>query len=150
MRCRPEEGEGTVGDGAADFNRKEVFDMPGFDGTGPASMGSMTGGGRGFCNPSRASYGQAPAWGARYGRGFGRGYGRGAGFGRGRGFGRRGFYPPAGGWDGPAFGTGYGSPYNAQPEDEIRTLKDEAKYMKDELDAINKRIEELETEASET
>ncbi len=156
MRCRPKEEEDTVGDGAADFNRKEVFVMPGFDGTGPASMGPMTGGGRGFCNPSRASYGQAPAWGARYGRGFGRGYGlgngfgRGAGFGRGRGFGWRGFSPLAGGWNGPAYGTGYGSPYNAQPEDEIRTLKDEAKYMKDELDAINKRIEELETEASGT
>lgn len=111
-------------------------------------MGPMTGGGRGFCNPSRASYGQAPVWGARYGRG--RSFGRGAGFGRGRGFGWRGFYPPAGGWDGPAYGAGYGSPYNAQPEDEIRTLKDEAKYMKDELDAISKRIEELETESSET
>ncbi|RPJ64088.1 MAG: hypothetical protein EHM12_00635 [Dehalococcoidia bacterium] len=24
--------------------------MPGFDGTGPAGMGPMTGGGRGFCN----------------------------------------------------------------------------------------------------
>ncbi len=27
--------------------------MPGFDGTGPNGMGPMTGGGRGFCNPSR-------------------------------------------------------------------------------------------------
>ncbi len=25
--------------------------MPGFDGTGPGGMGSMTGGGRGFCSP---------------------------------------------------------------------------------------------------
>ena len=25
--------------------------MPGFNGTGPNGMGSMTGGGRGFCNP---------------------------------------------------------------------------------------------------
>jgi hypothetical protein len=25
--------------------------MPGFDGTGPAGMGPMTGGGRGFCRP---------------------------------------------------------------------------------------------------
>jgi hypothetical protein len=156
LRCRPEEEEDTVEDGAADFNRKEVFVMPGFDGTGPASMGPMTGGGRGFCNPSWASYGPMSARGAGYGRGFARGYGRarglarGAGFGRGRGFGWRGFFPPAGGWYGPAYGTGYASPYDVQPEDEIRTLKDEAKYMKDELDAINKRIEELETEASET
>ena len=156
MRCRPEEGEDTAGDGAADFERKEVFDMPGFDGTGPSGMGPMTGGGRGFCNPSQAS----PTWGPGYGRSFGRGYGRGGGFGRGLGFGRgrgygrgvgrRGAYPPPGGWYGPTYGPGYGSPYNVQPEDEIRDLKDEAKYMKDELDAINKRIEELETESSET
>ena len=26
--------------------------MPGFDGTGPMGMGPMTGGGRGWCNPS--------------------------------------------------------------------------------------------------
>jgi hypothetical protein len=132
----------------------------------------MTGGGRGFCNPSRASYGPAPAQWTGYGRGFGRGYdrgfgrgydrgfgrgygrgrglGRGAGFGRGRGFGWRGFSHTAGGWVGPAYGPGYGSPYDAQPEEEVKTLKDEAKYMKNELDAINKRIEELETEASET
>ena len=130
--------------------------MPGFDGTGPASMGPMTGGGRGFCSPSRASYGPALTQGMGYGRGFGRGYGRGcglrrgAGFGRDRSFGWRGYSPPAGGWVGSAYGHDLGSLYNAQPENEIRILKDEAKYMKDELDAINKRIEELETEASET
>ena len=154
MRCRPEEEVDTVDDGAVDFNRKEVFGMPGFDRTGPTSMGPMTGGGRGFCNPSRASYGPAPAQETGYGRGFGRGYGRGrglgrgAGFGRGRGFGRRGFSSPAGGMVGPAYGPGYGSPYNARPEDEIRMLKDEADYMKNELDSINKRIQELETETS--
>ena len=128
--------------------------MPRFDGTGPASMGPMTGGGRGFCNPSRASYGPAPTQGTGFGRGFSRGYGRGrglgrgAGFGRGRGFGRRGFSPPSGGWYGPEYGPGYGNPYNARSEDEIGTLRDEAKYMKDELDAINKRIQELEKETS--
>ena len=130
--------------------------MPGFDGTGPSSMGPMTGGRRGFCNPSRASYDPAPVQWTGYGRGFGRGYGRGrglgrgAGFGWGRGLGWRGFYPPAGGWVGPTYGPGYGNTYNVRPEDEIRTLKGEADYMKNELDAINKRIEELETEASET
>jgi hypothetical protein len=157
LRCRPEEWEDTVGNGAADFERKEVFDMPGFDGTGPAGMGPMTGGGRGFCNPSSVSPGWSPGY---YGRGFGRGYGRGPGYGRGLGFGRgrgywggfgwRGAYPPSGGWYGPTYGPAYGNPYNVQPEDEIRGLKDEAKYMKDELDAINKRIEELKTETSET
>jgi hypothetical protein len=131
--------------------------MPGFDGTGPAGMGPMTGGGRGLCNPSWVSPGWSPGY---YGSGFGRGYGRGPGFGRGLGFGRgrgygrgfgwRGAYPPPGGWYGPTYGPGFGGPYNVQPEDEIRGLQNEAKYMKDELDAINKRIEELETESSET
>jgi len=30
--------------------------MPGFDGTGPAGMGPMTGGGRGWCNPYSPLY----------------------------------------------------------------------------------------------
>ena len=31
--------------------------MPGFDGTGPAGGGTMTGWGRGFCSPARTAYG---------------------------------------------------------------------------------------------
>ncbi len=83
--------------------------MPRFDGTGPAGMGPMTGGGRGTCNPYAArtpgvgpyrtptwgparfvspyGYGR-PRWGLGRGLGrdfFGRGLGRGRGFGRGRG-----------------------------------------------------------------
>jgi hypothetical protein len=37
--------------------------MPGFDRTGPAGMGPMTGGGRGWCNPTvprSAGYGPYP------------------------------------------------------------------------------------------
>ena len=115
MRCRPGEEEDTAGAGAVDFEGKEVFYMPRFDGTGPAGMGPMTGWGRGICNPSQTAYGPAPAWGPGYrgsgygqgfgrGRGFGpdRGFGRGQGFGRGRGYGRgfgmRGAYPAWGGW----------------------------------------------------
>lgn len=83
--------------------------MPGFDGTGPAGMGPMTGGARGWCNPysplyagygpyavpyaSRPYYGFRPYtgyprpygfWRPRWGlRGFwGRGMGRGRGWGR--------------------------------------------------------------------
>ena len=83
--------------------------MPGFDGTGPAGMGPMTGGGRGWCHPSGVSYARyrryAPpyavppratfAYGLRrphmglgskvWGRGLGLGRGRGWGLGRGRG-----------------------------------------------------------------
>ena len=84
--------------------------MPGFDGTGPRGMCTMTGGGRGFCNPSyagarpysigtypyRTPYGMGytPPYGAGYypsyaaspygAYGFGRGFGGGRGFGRGR------------------------------------------------------------------
>ena len=134
--------------------------MPGFNGTGPAGMGPMTGGGRGYCNPSGTAYGTGPAWGSgysapRYGRGFGRGrgfrggYGPGFGWGRGyrRGFGWQGAYPPAGVWDGPGFNAPYSAP---NPEDEVNMLKGEADAVKNELDAIQKRIEELESQSSES
>jgi hypothetical protein len=84
--------------------------MPGFDGTGPAGRGPMTGGGRGWCNPYNAGYtgyqpygppyaapvGPAyaygpgrPRWGLGWGfGGRGRGFGRGRGWGAGRGIGR--------------------------------------------------------------
>lgn len=84
--------------------------MPGFDGTGPAGMGPMTGGARGWCNPYRPEYTGydpyrppypgptrtpyaygfgRPRWGAGrgfWGRGRGLGWGRGRGAGRGRGW----------------------------------------------------------------
>ena len=82
--------------------------MPRFDGTGPAGMGPMTGGGRGWCNPYGPTYrgygtpypapppandaGYPPAYGLGRPRwGLGRGL-RGRGFpaARGRGRGRRG------------------------------------------------------------
>jgi hypothetical protein len=84
--------------------------MPGLDGTGPAGMGPITGGARGWCNPYRPLYagytpyrppypapvrpyygGYRPAYGfgrPRWGlrRGFdGRGFRGGRGWGRGRG-----------------------------------------------------------------
>jgi hypothetical protein len=85
--------------------------MPRFDGTGPAGMGPMTGGGRGWCNPYNSTYrgyaaqqvpyparspayqpGYPPVYG--YGRphwGLGRRFGgRGFPAARGRGRGRRG------------------------------------------------------------
>jgi hypothetical protein len=78
--------------------------MPGFDGTGPAGMGPMTGGARGWCNPYDARYaGYGPyrppypvpvdptyAYGlGRPRRGLGRRFwGRGRGLGWGRGWGR--------------------------------------------------------------
>jgi hypothetical protein len=63
--------------------------MPGYDGTGPASCGTMTGRGQGVCitdDPVKTE--RFLAW---RGRGLGWGLGRGAGGGRrgGRGFGMR-------------------------------------------------------------
>jgi hypothetical protein len=142
--------------------------MPGFDGTGPAGMGSMTGWGRGFCNPTRTAYGPTPilrrgyrSYGYGQGRarcfgqgrgirgGFGPGFGQGRGYGRG--LGRRGVYPPTERGYGPAYyaHAPYESPYAMKPEDEVNILKGEADAVKKELDAINKRIEELESESSE-
>jgi hypothetical protein len=84
--------------------------MPRFDGTGPAGMGPMTGGRRGWCNPYNAPYaGYRPYHppyavppGATYAYGLGRPrWGLGRGFwGRGRGLGWvRGWGPGRGrGW----------------------------------------------------
>ena len=137
--------------------------MPGFDGTGPAGTGSMTGRGQGFCNPSRTADGPTPILrrGYRsygYGQGFGQGRGfRGGlrrGFGQGRGYGRGlgwcGAYPPPTGREyGPAYYAPYESPYAMKPENEVNILKDEADAVNKELDAINKRINEIESVSSE-
>ena len=104
--CRPEEEEGTAGAGAVDFKRKEVFNMPGFNGTGPAGMGPMTGRGRGYCNPSQTAYGPATEGGPGYfGPSYAQGFGRDQGSGRGRGF-SSGFRPGSG--RGQGYGTGIG------------------------------------------
>ena len=116
--------------------------MPGFDRTGPTGAGSMTGGARGLCNPANAGYNPRFTEGFSYGRGLGLRRGFRGGFGPNRGLGR-GFgggyewYPPAAG---PA--------YPAGASDEIDMLKADANYMQKSLEAINKRIEELEKKPS--
>ncbi len=103
--------------------------MPRGDRRGPEGMGPRTGRGLGLCN----GYDSPGFTKDRFGGGMGRG--RGFGFGRGIGF--RG-----------AYGRGYG--WRAYPEnapnagDELQALKDEAKFMKENLDTVNKRIKELE------
>jgi len=120
--------------------------MPGFNGTGPQGQGPMTGGARGYCNPSAAGYGLP--YGRGFGPGRGRGFRRGFGAGYGRSLGRRGAYSAVGGWYGPVYNAPYGSPYAVKPIDEINMLRNEAGAIKDELDAINKRIEDLEAQSS--
>jgi len=93
--------------------------MPYGDGTGPAGFGPMTGGGRGFC----AGF-------------FGRG--RGIGLGKGRGFRNRFFATGLPFWARKDNQTGFIS-----KDDEINILKNQAKYMQDEITAVNERIKEL-------
>ena len=118
--------------------------MPGFDRTGPMGTGPMTGGRRGFCNPATAGY--LPAYGGYgYGRGLGlrRGFRGGYGPVMGRGYGRGyGWYPPAAG---PVYPPVY--PMGAASE--IDMLKEQAEYMKNSLDSINRRIDALEKQPSE-
>src|SRR6056297_1652458 len=118
--------------------------MPAGDRTGPVGYGPMTGRAAGLC----AGYGVPGYTNPGFGRG--RGFGRGGGFGFRGGFGRgagRGFgFGRA--W-GPAPYAGYGYyPAPAAPgsQEELNALKQESEYLKTELENINKRISELQTE----
>ena len=108
--------------------------MPGFDGTGPAGMGPMTGWGRGFCGQyggrgGRLSPGPWFGWGGR-GRGWRHRYWATGMPGWGR------MYPPPGG--------GYYGPGYSQ-EDELAVLKEEAAWLKEELNVVEERLSELES-----
>ncbi len=92
--------------------------MPGFDRSGPMGAGSMTGGGRGRCNPNSAA-----AIPQGYAAGYGRGYGMGRGF-------RGGF--------------GYGAavpPVNTAANiDEVRDLQTAVGELKASLGRIEERL----------
>ena len=118
--------------------------MPGFDRTGPAGMGPMTGGGRGFCASPRPGM-VNPS----FMRGF---FGRGGGRGR-----RNWFYAtglpgwqraasgfPAFGWTGAPIGAGsYGPVWTAQ-----EALKHQVEFLKGQLNELQNRIATLEKEDS--
>jgi hypothetical protein len=121
--------------------------MPGFDGTGPAGMGPMTGWGRGYCGTRGAGTSFA-------GRGLGRGGGRGFGFrgssppwpyvGRGRGgLPRCGYYSDTP-WDTPYAPTAYAPEWTK--EQELDILRSEAEAVKEHLEQIDNRIRNLESE----
>lgn len=120
--------------------------MPRGDGTGPAGMGPMTGRAAGYCAGYPMSGYANPIPGGGRGFGFGRGWGRGRGMGRGfgRGYGRR----------LPVNPYAYGDPYYAAPyapgitpQQEADMLKEQAKAMQEEMNAMNQRIKDLESSA---
>ena len=119
---------------------EEVVQMPGGNGMGPIGSGPMTGRGAGYCagfnSPGYVNL--VPGRGMGYGRGLGRGAGLGRGLGRGRGRGL--------GWR--ATGAyGYGTAGSGIPvQEEAGVLRNQVQFMQEEMDAINRRIKELESE----
>lgn len=112
--------------------------MPRGDRTGPMGMGPMTGGARGYCAgyPVPGYVNAGPGFGAGWGGGWGRGW-------------RHRFYATGvPGWMrfgyGPAWG--YGPPAPPTTEQEAEDLKAHAEWLQDELDAVRRRIEEIEKE----
>jgi hypothetical protein len=128
--------------------------MPRGDGTGPAGIGPMTGRGAGYCTGYSVP-GYANTYGGRYPggrRAFGSGIGQGRGY--------RNWYYSTGlpGWSRyntglPAWGRAAGYPYysdsygaDIKPEQEIEMLKSQSENLKQQLNVIDKRIEEIEKE----
>ena len=103
--------------------------MPGGDGTGPMGLGSMTGGARGVCagfaTPVNVNFG----------------LGRGS-FGGGRG--RRNMYYATGLPRWARNNQARYPKYEPSKEDELSALKNQASYMNQNIEEINKRIKELE------
>jgi hypothetical protein len=118
--------------------------MPGGDRTGPMGMGPMTGRAAGFCGGFPVP-GYMNPYGGRLGLGFGWGRGRGRGFAWRRQFAPYGMYPYM------PYGGGYAAPYapDYSEEKEIELLKDQGKFLQDQLAEINDRIKELEKKEKE-
>ena len=98
--------------------------MPGGDRTGHMGAGPRTGRGMGYCSGYDQPGFTIPATGFRGGFGFGR-------WGMGRGWRHRYYATGVPGWVAPT------------PEQETADLKAQADWLKGQLDAIQKRIEEL-------
>ena len=111
--------------------------MPGFDGTGPAGSGPMTGGGRGYCSSASLYDFRRPR--LRQGTGFG--------YGRGRGY--RHIFRETGlpRWarEEPSRWSPYSRPA-VSIKSEIAMLNGEAEALKEDLYAIQARIKDLESQ----
>jgi hypothetical protein len=111
-------------------------------------MGPMTGRRAGYCADSDVPGFANPVPGRGYGRGRGRGqyqpWGRRGGGGRGW---RNRFYATGRpGWarDAYAYGPGWEVPPPQTREQELEGLRQEAEWLKGQLDAISQRIEDIE------
>lgn len=115
--------------------------MPAGDNTGPEGMGPRTGRGAGYCAGN-----DAPGF-AEPGFGYGRGRGRGRGFANAprQGFGFRG--RPRRGMGYRAAPPVYPGAYEYTEEQEAADLKAQAGWLQQQLDAITKRIAELNPKA---
>lgn len=108
--------------------------MPRGDGTGPMGMGNKTGRAAGYCAGSGM-----PGFANRPG-----GPGYGAGFGRGRGFFGRWFGRGFGGRGGNRWAGMAGPGWMADPESERLALQQQAEALGSELEAVKKRLAEVE------
>ncbi len=118
--------------------------MPRGDATGPTGMGPMTGRVAGNC----AGFGMPGSANNAGGRRFGMGFGRGVGFGgRGGGFRRRNrFFATA--ESGRAGVGNMTAPFpKADPEMEKQELHYQTEVLQSEMDAIKKRLDELNAKA---
>ncbi|MCD6320336.1 MAG: DUF5320 domain-containing protein [Candidatus Desulfofervidaceae bacterium] len=111
--------------------------MPAGDGTGPLGLGPMTGRGMGYCAGFGVP-GYANPW-PRWGLGFG--------WGRGRGW--RWWYRATGlpGW--ARFGYAGSAFPRFGAEDELTFLKEQARFLEQQLKVVSQRIGELEKAGGE-
>lgn len=120
--------------------------MPRGDHTGPAGLGPKTGRAAGYC----AGYGMPGYTNAMPGRGFGMGWGRGGGWGRGWRHRNRFYATGVPGWAQFGSGAPWGAvpfaPYGVPPTEgqEAELLKAHAASLKEQLESIGKRLDELE------
>ena len=110
--------------------------MPAGDRTGPFGRGPMTGRRLGFCSGYNT-----PGYANPLDQGFGMGFGRG----RGRGYGWRNQFYATGqpGWA----RYGYYAPTPPSAEQEAEMLRSQEKSLKEQIDAVNKRLSELEAKS---
>jgi len=127
----------------ANANRQEANEMPRGDRTGPMGWGPMTGRAAGYC----AGY-DAPGFANDVP---GRGFGLGRGGGRGHGWRWRHWAYATGlpDWTrvGRPFPWGYGPyPGPITQQEEVESLKAQAGWLEEQLDAVNRCLAELEKE----